>query len=111
MTAQASAVYQRHRLDVTDYYRMAEAGILGANDRCELIEGEIVDMAPIGTQHLSSVNRLTRLFSTGLGDRAIVSVQNPIRLNDFNEPRPDIALLRYRDDFYRNAYPVRMMCS
>lgn len=105
MSANAHHVFQRHRLDVTDYYRMAEAGILGEDDRCELIEGEIIDRAPIGSEHLSSVNRLTRLFSKNLNDQAIVSVQNPVRLNRRNEPQPDLALLRYREDFYRDAHP------
>lgn len=60
MSANAQHVFQRHRLDVTDYYRMAEAGILGEDDRCELIEGEIIDRAPIGSDHASTVARLNR---------------------------------------------------
>ncbi len=105
MSALASPVLQRRRLTVNDYYRMAEAGILGEDERIELIDGEIIDMAPIGAEHTSIVNRLTRHFANCVGDRAIVSVQNPVRLDDGNEPQPDIALLRYRDDFYRNAHP------
>lgn len=105
MSANAQHVFQRHRLDVTDYYRMAEAGILGEDDRCELIEGEIIDMAPIGSDHAATVARLNRLLTRALGDQVIVTVQNPIRLNRRNEPQPDLALLRYREDFYRDAHP------
>jgi Uma2 family endonuclease len=105
MSAIASAIFQRHRLTVADFYRMAEAGIFGEDDRVELIEGEIIDMAPIGPEHTSSVKRLNRLFDRAAGEQAIVSVQDPIRLDEHNEPEPDLALLRYREDFYRNAHP------
>ena len=98
-------MFQRHRLDVTDYYRMAEAGILGEDDRCELIEGAIIDRAPIGSEHSAIVKRLKRLFELVVDHHATVSVQDPIRLNRQNEPQPDIALLRYREDFYRVAHP------
>lgn len=106
MSAIAPPILQRHRLNVTDYYRMAQAGILGEDDRCELIEGEIIDMAPIGSEHVSCVNRLTQLFAVRAAGRAIVSAQNPVRLSALSEPQPDVALLRYRDDFYRQAHPA-----
>jgi len=96
---------QRHRLTVEEYYRMAEAGILREDDRIELIEGEIIDRPSIGTGHSSATDRLNAIFNRSLGDQAIVSVQNTIRLNPHNEPQPDLALLRYRDDFYRHAHP------
>lgn len=105
MSAAASFPLQRHRLTVAEYYRMAEAGILGEDDRVELIEGEIIDRAPIGSEHTSGVNRLNSLFIRNVGEQAIVSVQNPIRLNEYSEPEPDLALLRYRADFYRHAHP------
>lgn len=82
---------------VHGYHRMSEAGILREDDRVELIDGEIVKMAAIGTKHFACVNRLNRLLVTGVGDGAIVSVQNPARLNESNEPRPDLAVLRTRD--------------
>ena len=91
----------RHRLDVDDYYRMAEAGILGEDDRVELIDGELIDMAPIGQSHAGVVNGLNRVFVMTCGERAVVSVQNPLRLNRLNEPQPDVVVLRPRDDFYQ----------
>ena len=94
----------RRRFTVHDYHRMGEAGILHEDDRVELIEGEIVEMAAIGTRHLACVNQLTRLLVRGVGDEAIVSVQNPARLDEHSEPQPDLTALRVRD--YREALPV-----
>lgn len=90
---------------VAEYHRMAEAGILSEDDRVELIEGEIVEMAPIGSRHAGHVNRLNRLFSQWAGDQAIVSVQNPVRLGEHSEPQPDLALLKPRSDFYAQSHP------
>ncbi len=90
----------RHRLNVDEYHRMGEAGILHEDDRVELIDGELIDMAPIGQDHAATVNRLTRALVMAFGEQAIVSVQNPVRLNRFNEPRPDFAVFRPRADFY-----------
>jgi Uma2 family endonuclease len=90
----------RRRFTVDEYERMAEAGILGEDDRVELLEGEIVEMAPIEPVHAGCVNRLNHLLMSRLGDRAVVSVQNPIRLSLHSEPQPDVVLLRARDDFY-----------
>ena len=61
-----------HRFTVEEYHRMAEAGILNEDDRVELIEGEIVDLAPIGRKHQACVDRLTGRFSRGLGERVSV---------------------------------------
>ena len=79
--------------------------MLSEDDRVELLDGEIVQMSPIGAVHASTVARLTALFSRRLGHRAIVWVQNPIVLDRFSEPRPDVALLRPRADFYARAHP------
>lgn len=84
---------------------MAEAGILSPHDRVELIDGEIVQMAPIGSYHAACVDTLTRLFMETLGRRVIVRVQNPVRLGERSEPEPDIALLRPRADVYRDSHP------
>ena len=88
-----------------DYYAMAEAGILSPDDRVELLDGEIFAMAPIGSRHASCVARLNRMLTTGVGPRALVWVQNPVRLNGGSEPQPDVMLLRPRTDDYSSAHP------
>jgi Uma2 family endonuclease len=84
----------RRLFTVEEYHRMAEAGILAEDERVELIDGEIVEMAPIGTRHLGCVINLNRLFVTRLGDRAVVSPQNPVVILPRSEPEPDFLLLR-----------------
>ena len=93
----------RWRFTVHDYHRMGEAGILHEDDRVELIEGELVEMTAIGTRHFSCVNRLTRMLVMNVGDEAIVSVQNPVMLDEHNEPQPDFTVIRPRD--YRESLP------
>ncbi|MGH8580731.1 MAG: Uma2 family endonuclease [Gammaproteobacteria bacterium] len=105
MSTPEPTVYRRHRLTVADYHLIGNAGIVSENDRVELIEGEIIDMAPIGSEHAAVVRRLVRLFDRIIGEQAIVSAQDPIWLSSFSEPEPDIALLRYREDFFRHAHP------
>ena len=96
----------RHRLNIDAYYRMAEAGILLDPHRVELIDGEIFDMAAIGSPHAAITNRAARLFSRALPDEvALVSVQSPVRLDAYNEPQPDLMLLRPRADGYRASHP------
>lgn len=92
----------RHRFTVAQYERMIELGILKERDQIEFIRGEVVAKMPVGDPHIASVNRLNRLLVRGVGDRAIVSIQNPIRLAD-SEPEPDVALLRPRADFYASG--------
>lgn len=93
----------RRQFSVHDYARMREVGILGEDDRVELLDGEIYVMSPIGPLHVGIVNRLNKLLTRQVGDAGIVSVQNPIRLNDYSEPLPDIAVLSPRDDYYSQA--------
>ena len=90
---------------VDEYYRMAEAGILGPEDRVELIDGEIIEMSPIGIRHLSCVNRATEAFITAFKGRAVVSPQNPLRLSNYTEPQPDLVLLKPRADYYAAKHP------
>ncbi len=96
----AAVMPARHKLDVHDYERMVLVGILGEQDRVELIRGEILDMAPIGQGHEGTVNALTQALVLACQGRAIVSVQNPIRLDQWSVPQPDFAVFRYRADFY-----------
>ncbi len=84
---------------------MAQAGILAEDDRLELIDGDLIDMTPIGSRHAGAVSRLTRLFGAAVGADAIVSVQNPVQLDRYSQPQPDLALLRPRADFYAHAHP------
>lgn len=96
----------RRFFTVDEYHRMGAAGVFSEDDRVELMEGEILMMSPIGSRHAASVNRVHMEFSSLLRGRAIVSVQNPVVLNDFSEPEPDIAVLRPRTDFYAQALPT-----
>jgi len=97
---------RRYRFTVDEYERLAQANVLTQCDRVELLDGEIVEMTPIGDRHASVVARLTSLFSKHLGDRAIVWPQNPIRLPVVRSmPQPDVVLLRRRVDFYASGKP------
>ena len=93
------------RFSVKDYYRMARAGILGPDDRVELIDGEIVEMPPISDRHAVCVNLLNRLFSRGLGDEFTIQVQGPVRLSAYSEPIPDLAVLRGPPSTYLGGHP------
>lgn len=101
-----SVQFQKHTFTVAEYHRMAEVGLLSEDSRVELIEGEIIEMSPIGSTHSGTVNRSTRFFNRTLGELVIVSVQNPVRIDDFSEPQPDIALLRPRKDYYSRSHPT-----
>ena len=94
----------RRRFTVHEYHRMAEVGILHEDDRVELIDGELVEMSPIGGRHALCVSLLTRLLVRSVGDRAIVSPQNPVRLDEHHEPQPDLAVVR--DRAYGRSLPT-----
>lgn len=91
--------------DVTEYHRLAEAGILSEDDRVELVNGEIVEIGPIGSPHAACVSRLAELLYETLGRRVQINVQNPIQLDDYSEPQPDLAVLKRRPDHYAQAHP------
>jgi len=93
------------RFGTADYYRMWEVGLFAPEARVELIEGEIIDMAPVGSPHCGTVDWLNEVLCAALRKHAIVRPQGVIRLSDFSHPRPDIALLERRGDFYRTAHP------
>jgi Uma2 family endonuclease len=100
-----SELIMRHRLTVDDYHQMAESGILGSDDRVELIAGEVLDMSPIGSLHAALVAALCEYLGRLAAGRLTVWSQNPIRLGDSSEPQPDIALVKPRRDFYAAAHP------
>jgi Uma2 family endonuclease len=96
----------RHCFTISDYDRMIEAGILDEDDRVELIEGEIIEMTPIGHRHAACVKRLNLLLGRTLGADATIGVQDPIQLGDRSEPQPDISALRPSPNFYASAHPT-----
>ena len=111
----------KHCFTVAEYERMGAAGIFSEDERVELIEGEIVEMSPIGERHAACVDALAELLRERLRRSVNVRVQNPIRLDEHSEPQPDIAILRRREDAgfahafvlrdsefgYLNGHPVR----
>ena len=101
----AGVELKRRRFTVADYLRMAEVGLLAEDDRVELVQGEIVEMSPIDVAHASTVSRLLAVLIRVVGQRVILSVQNPVQLDSESLPQPDIALLRPRDDFYSTHHP------
>jgi Uma2 family endonuclease len=94
-----------HRITVDEYIRMAEEGLLAPYARVELIEGVIVDMAPIGTVHARDVDLITARFIRAVDDSAIVRTQGSVQLSDDTMPEPDIALLKFREDGYIDKHP------
>jgi Uma2 family endonuclease len=97
---------RRHRFTLDEYHRMAATGILGEDAHVELIEGEIIEMSPIGSRHAGTVARIHHLASTRLGDRAVVWSQSPLLLVQLqSEPEPDLMLLAPRADFYTAGLP------
>ena len=94
---------KRYRFTRDDYHKMAEAGILKSDVDVELIDGEIIEMNPIGRRHIGAVDRLADIFIPQVRGQAIVRIQSPIALGDNGEPEPDLALLRRRADFYTES--------
>jgi len=99
-----SVLPARHPVTADEFERMVDAGVFAADGRLELIDGEILDMSPIGSGHQGCVNRLHRIFAAlSASDGAIVQVQGAFRADDWSRPQPDVALFRWRDDFYARA--------
>src|SRR5438034_6339599 len=89
---------------VHDYHRMVDAGILREGDRVELIRGEVIRMSPINPPHNGTIHRANQSLGRIVGDRAIVGVQGSIRLDEYDEPQPDLYLLRPKADFYASGH-------
>jgi Uma2 family endonuclease len=96
----------RTRISVERYQKMVAAGVLTKQDRIELIEGEMIDMAPIGSKHAAIAARLTQMLVMSVGESAIVSPGGPVNLGNYSEPQPDLLLLKYQSDFHENSLPV-----
>lgn len=96
MNVQTMPQPRRLRFTVDEYYKMYELGMLKDFEKSEIIEGELIQRMGIGDRHAAAVNILNRFFSRNLEEHILVSVQNPVRLSDFNEPEPDLALADLR---------------
>ncbi|MBK1630740.1 hypothetical protein CKO31_08280 [Thiohalocapsa halophila] len=105
MQATAQQTPTRHRITVQEFFRMGEIGVFEPEARIELIDGELFDMPPIGPSHASETARVNQILVEATHGCAIVWPQNPIHLDDLSAPQPDLALLRWRQDFYRQAHP------
>ena len=92
-------------INVDEYYKMSEVGILKSDDHVELINGEIFQMSPIGSRHAAIVDHFAKVLNLLFDGQAIVRIQNPVRIDNTNEPEPDISLLTYRSDYYTSAHP------
>ncbi len=92
-------------LTVEEFEELGKSGIYHEDDRVELIEGEIIEMTPIGRTHAGCVLFLNQFFTQHLGNQVFVNVQNPLVLGDYSEPQPDIVLLKPREDYYRGKLP------
>ncbi len=95
-----------HRFSVEDFHRLGTLGFFTEDDRLELIEGEIVDMAPIGSNHASILARLNKAITKQIGDNGLVFPQNPLKLSQNSEVYPDLTLLKPRSDDYRTTIPI-----
>ncbi len=101
-----SALLARRPFTTTEYHRLLETGFFTEDDRVELLDGEIIAMSPIGPKHAGCVNRLISYLSQKIGKIALVAAQNPVWLNEYSEPQPDISLLKPRPDFYMMSHPT-----
>ncbi len=102
----ASVNPTRHLVDIDEWHKMGAAGVFANNKHIELIDGEILEMAPIGFAHSGHLNRINKLFTILTADCAVTSVQNPLQLSKFSEPEPDFMLLKTEADFYCSRHPT-----
>jgi Uma2 family endonuclease len=102
----ATATVRKHLTDIYEWQKLGEANIFPPGSHIELIEGEILEMAPIGFNHSGHLNRINKLFSRLIPDDVVISVQNPLQLGDLSEPEPDFMLLKPHNDFYSSRHPT-----
>lgn len=95
----------RKRFTISEYEQIIAAGVIAEDDRVELLEGEIVEMSPIGPSHSACIDRLNQLLQRLVGDSTIVRVQSPVVLSEYSAPQPDLTLLQPRHDFYASGHP------
>ena len=106
MTSKSNLSLQKYRFTAEEYHRMGDAVIIAADRRVELINGEIIERSPINSLHAGTAKLLNRLLNNTLQGQVIISVHNPVALNEYSEPEPDLAVLAYRADMYTKAHPT-----
>ena len=106
MSVSSENFYKKHLTNVVEWQKMGAASIFSAESRLELINGEIIEMSPIGSHHAGYLKRLNRFFSRQIQDSELIAIQDPLRLNDLSEPQPDFMLLRSRSDLYYESHPT-----
>ena len=99
-------VIRRKKFRVAEFHEMMKAGFLLEDSTTEIIEGELIDKMGIGSRHAGTVNKLSRIMTVRIGEKAVVAIQNPVYLNEWNEPLPDISILKPREDFYTESNPT-----
>jgi Uma2 family endonuclease len=104
--SQTSFKENKYLLNVEQYDQMIEQGILTENDKVELIRGELISMSPVGIKHIAFVNRLNRILYQKLGNQVLISVQNPVTLDNQSNPEPDLVLLKPSGDDYESKKPT-----
>lgn len=105
ITKDINVPVKKFRFTVQDYHRLGEAGIITPDQKVELINGEIIERSPIKSPHSGTVSLLNRLLSHWLGKDYIIHVQNPLEIDKFTEPEPDVMVLKFREDFYIKSHP------
>ena len=106
MSVSTESFYKRHLTNLAEWKKLGEANIFPPESHLELINGEIIEMAPIGPHHASHLKRLINVFSALTQDSALIAAKDPLQLGDISEPEPDFMLLRPRSDFYYENHPV-----
>ncbi|HXG67835.1 MAG TPA: Uma2 family endonuclease, partial [Blastocatellia bacterium] len=101
----------KRKFTVKEYYLMAKAGVFDPDERLELLEGEIIRMSPKGTKHAASTSQAARYFIERLSNRAIVRAQDPVYLDEYSEPEPDVALVIPDEKRYLDHHPKPEMAS
>ncbi len=101
----ATETVRKHLTDINEWQKLGDANIFPPESRLELIDGEILEMVPIGCNHSGHLNRINKLFTVLTADCADTSVQNPLQLGDLSEPEPDFMLLKPSADFYCSRHP------
>ena len=106
MNVQTQPQPRRLRFTVDEYYKMIELGMLKDYEKAEIIEGELIQKMPIGKKHSAAVEKLNEILRDRLGKSVSLRNQQPVRFSDYNEPEPDLAVLKRREDFYSDQKPV-----